>query len=851
MPNVVKQRRNHSRSIGSVNRRGRLADFRLFAEKLEQRLLLTSVVTVEPVANSYHAAASTDITAAFDQQIAAETVTDQTFVVHATQSRGQLVGAATSVVATGAMARHNAAMQFSPGELVHATVTSAIRSTSGEAVESRVWQFHTAVLSGSGEFTNGQSLGADSSFAVALGDVDADGDLDAFVANAYPGSQANRVWLNEDGLFSDSGQVLGDHNSISVALGDVDGDGDLDAFVANSAQGNRLWLNTNGRFADSGQILGNHDSFGVALGDLDGDGDLDAFVANVFQGNRVWLNNDGQFRDSGQTLGNHTSYGVALGDLDGDGDLDAFVANSINYGNRVWVNDGGKFTDSGQNLGDHDSLSVALGDLDADGDLDAVVGNYSQGNRVWNNDGGVFSEGQSLGKSNTLFGSVALGDLDGDGDLDVFTANSGQSDRVWINSDGQFVDSGQFLGSHASTGVSLGDLDNDGDLDAFVCNFLEANLVWLNENDPVGLGIAALTPTDSGFVAEFTADLDTSTLNLYNTGTAGLGEADLMLSGAISGPVAGSLVVDPLLRKVTFIKTGGPLTPDTYTATLRSGAEGFKDAGGLPLDGDGDGTAGDDFVDIFTITEQTAGTVVIGIPDFIRGPGQDVNLPADTTLGIPLSISDGTGVRNIELHVSYDPALLEITGATVGADMPPGAAVELNYGINPGLAIVTFSSPADLPAGGSTVVNLQATVPATDPNGIRGKQQVLGVDSVSLTDANSNTIPAIADDAVHLVSFFGDVSGNGRVNASDAAQVARIAALLDEGFAATPLTDPRVVGDISGNGRVNAADASLVARFAALIDVPQIPPIPAGVVTTGSAPTVQGPGLPGAATAAA
>lgn len=63
--------------------------------------------------------------------------------------------------------------------------------------------------------------------------------------------------------------------------------------------------------------------------------------------------------------------------------------------------------------------------------------------------------------------------------------------------------------------------------------------------------------------------------------------------------------------------------------------------------------------------------------------------------------------------------------------------------------------------------------------------------------------------------------------------MARVAALVDSGFGATPLTDPLIIGDISGNGRLNAADASLVARSAALIEVAQIPSIPTGVLTTG------------------
>jgi hypothetical protein len=63
-----------------------------------------------------------------------------------------------------------------------------------------VWQVGNAVAASSGIFTDsGQSLGNSTSHAVALGDVDGDGDLDAFVAN-YNG-QANKVWLNQTAVF--------------------------------------------------------------------------------------------------------------------------------------------------------------------------------------------------------------------------------------------------------------------------------------------------------------------------------------------------------------------------------------------------------------------------------------------------------------------------------------------------------------------------------------------------------------------------------------------------------------------------------------------------------------------------
>ncbi|VEN73259.1 hypothetical protein EPICR_140020 [Candidatus Desulfarcum epimagneticum] len=345
-------------------------------------------------------------------------------------------------------------------------------------------------LLGNGDFKDsGQNLGSAYSRGTALGDLDGDGDLDAFVANE---NQANRVWINNgSGTFTDSGQSLGTWHSHGVALGDLDGDGDLDAFSPNTAQGDRVWMNDgSGNFTDSGQSLGNYNGTDAALGDLDGDGDLDAFVTHhTGQGDRVWINDgSGTFTDSGQSLETLDSFGVELGDLDGDGDLDAFVANYWEQGNRVWLNNGsGTFTDSGQSLGSYYSFGVKLGDVDGDNDLDAFVANYGQGNRVWlNNGSGTFTDsGQSIGSSQSV--GLDLGDVDVDGDLDVFVANDpGRPNKVWKNDgSGTFTDSGQSLGSYDSHDAALGDLDGDGDLDAFATNYTgQGNRVWINNDSP-------------------------------------------------------------------------------------------------------------------------------------------------------------------------------------------------------------------------------------------------------------------------------------------------------------------------------------------------------------------------------
>jgi hypothetical protein len=313
--------------------------------------------------------------------------------------------------------------------------------------ETQVW-----LNNGNAQFSKGWSHRVTTVAEVGLGDLDNDGDLDAFFVRASPfGNQPDEIWLNDgQGNFEDSRQRLNDVINRVVALGDVDGDGDLDAVSGGVNQPPKVWLNDgSGNFTDSRQNLAwERWSSSVALGDVDGDGDLDFWLGagtDSTTPNRLYLNDgEGKFTDSGQKLNPVSTGDVAFGDLDGDGDLDAYLANGNQRGgnspDRVWMNDGtGQFTDSGQLLGRSNGRSVELGDVDGDGDIDAVVGNGTtlgsvrgQPNVVWLNDGsGVFTAGQELGDAATT--SVALGDIDNDGDLDALFANLGQDNQVWFN----------------------------------------------------------------------------------------------------------------------------------------------------------------------------------------------------------------------------------------------------------------------------------------------------------------------------------------------------------------------------------------------------------------------------------
>ena len=280
--------------------------------------------------------------------------------------------------------------------------------------------------------------------SAAWSDFDADGDPDLLVGFAGPAGIL-KLYRNDAGRFIDITRESGlQRDSAAVrqlSWIDLDADGDLDLFVAFRDKPNALYRSEGGGFTDVAPSLGLADSrksVGAVWLDYDQDGDLDLYVANQ-DGDRngLWRNDGGRFSDVADSAGaawggrkpNDPGNGTVrpcAEDVDGDGWFDLFAAN---YGrNGLLLNRAGRFEDVSAAWGiDLDARydACAFADVDHDGRLDlyvngTVTGGVSYRDFLYRNAGSRYLDvtPDSLAALQADHG-VQWADLDGDGDLDL------------------------------------------------------------------------------------------------------------------------------------------------------------------------------------------------------------------------------------------------------------------------------------------------------------------------------------------------------------------------------------------------------------------------------------------------
>ncbi|MCA9052780.1 MAG: VCBS repeat-containing protein [Planctomycetaceae bacterium] len=262
---------------------------------------------------------------------------------------------------------------------------------------------------------------------VAVGDFNADGFPDLFVANIG----ANRLWRNNgDGTFTDEtaeALLAGSRWSTSCLCADLDGDALPDIYEVNYLTGDDLyervcehpqggeiaclpihfdsaldglWRNDgDGTFADAtSQLLSvppDGKGLGVAAWDSTGAGRLSLLVANDTTPNLFYVPEPAesgtlQFAECGLSSGLAVNrdgkpegcMGIALGDVDGDDRLDVYVTNFLGESNTLWTAVApGLFEDATRNWGLREPTLNQLGfgtqllDADRDGRLELFVAN--------------------------------------------------------------------------------------------------------------------------------------------------------------------------------------------------------------------------------------------------------------------------------------------------------------------------------------------------------------------------------------------------------------------------------------------------------------------------------------------
>jgi len=235
----------------------------------------------------------------------------------------------------------------------------------------------------------------------------------------------------------------------ALALGDLDGDGNTDIFMGGSKfVAPQIYFQRDTVFVPGTIPTLQRDSIreniSAVIADFDGDQRNDLFVSSggsdFFGEAEALLDAHYQQGDSGFTAMElpkifQNSSVVRPFDYDGDGDLDLFVGGHTltgSFGTQVpsqlLENQGGRFT-LVENFGAQGMVTDALwSDFDGDGSTDLILVGEWMSPKFLKNDKGSFKEVDPMDLKG-LWQRIEAFDIDGDGDLDYLLGNWGTNSK--------------------------------------------------------------------------------------------------------------------------------------------------------------------------------------------------------------------------------------------------------------------------------------------------------------------------------------------------------------------------------------------------------------------------------------
>ncbi|OYX96108.1 MAG: hypothetical protein B7Y74_02350 [Novosphingobium sp. 35-62-5] len=262
------------------------------------------------------------------------------------------------------------------------------------------------------------------------------------------------------------------------------------------------------------------------------------------------------------------------------------------------------------------------------------------------------------------------------------------------------------------------------------------------------------------------------------------------LVGSAVGAVTTALTLDANGALVIARVDGKALQYDSYALELSAPA--FASARGSLLDGDADGAPGGNYRTTLRFEQARPG--LASLPDFLRVPGEKIDVPREAQDGLQVRFASEGGVKTLRFTVQYDPALLALDGVNAGPDLPEGA--KLTWEVLPasgGKALVRVTVISDTPiaAGSVALASLDARVPQSAPY---GASEVLEV-QVEMINAADPTALA-RDEALQVVGTFGDADGDQILTILDTYEITRLAVRSEGEFAAWSGIPPELIADI-------------------------------------------------------